>query len=265
MPDYDAWDLTDDFTVAQASCRWCDVDPDISFLVQKSQYPQIAAIEQMFVSEITAGRLPADSTRNARSRIGNYSESLVSREALIELAKRKGVTPKFLFPAARQPSSEVQAGAKLEAAWPSGPQGESVPAPGQAPAAKAESALPPPSNLTVRQMTVDWKASHDDLRRKYDHLVTERDVLKARVSTLEAQQAEPQREKDLGPRERETYQKMILGLAKSFDYDPNAKNSPAISKMANALARQKLGVGRKTVHDKLREAAIKLGFLTVKL
>ncbi len=103
MPDYDAWDLTNDFTVAQASCLWCEVDPGISFLMQKSQNPQIAAIEQMLVSEIRAGRLRADSTQNVLSSIGNYSESLVTREALKELAERKELKPKFLFPMAREP------------------------------------------------------------------------------------------------------------------------------------------------------------------
>ena len=116
MPDYDAWDLTNDFTVAQASCLWCEVDQGISFTYQKSKNPRIAAIEQMLVSEIRAGRLRADSTQNALSSIGDYSRSLVSREALKELADRKGLTPKFLFTSARQPSSEVHAGAEMEAA-----------------------------------------------------------------------------------------------------------------------------------------------------
>ncbi len=103
MPDYDAWDLTNDFTVVQASCLWCEVDQGISFLYQKSQNPRIAAIEQMLVSEIRAGRLRADSTQNVLSSIGNYSESLVTREALKELAERKELKPKFLFPMAREP------------------------------------------------------------------------------------------------------------------------------------------------------------------
>ncbi len=114
MPDYDTWDLTNDFTVAQASCLWCEVDPDISFLIQKSRNPRIAAIEQMLVSEIRAGRLRADSTQNVLSSIGDYSKSLVSREALKELAETKGLQPKFLFPSARQPRSEVQAGAPAQ-------------------------------------------------------------------------------------------------------------------------------------------------------
>ena len=123
MPDFDAWDLTNDFTVAQASCLWCEEDPGISFRIQKSENPKIAAIEQMLVSEITAGRLLADSTKNALNSIGDYSSSLVNRKALEELAERKGVMPKFLFPAARQPSSEVQVGVKTEPARPSGLQG----------------------------------------------------------------------------------------------------------------------------------------------
>ena len=73
------------------------------------QNPRIAAIEQMLVSEIRAGRLPADSTQNVLSSIGNYSESLVTREALKGLAEQKGLTPKFLFASARQSISEVQA------------------------------------------------------------------------------------------------------------------------------------------------------------
>lgn len=113
MPDYDAWDLTSDFTVAQASCLWCEVDSDISFHYQKSKNPRIAAIEQMLVSEIRAGRLRADSTQNFMASIGDYATSLVSRDALIELAERKGLAPKFLFPAARQPSSQAQASALL--------------------------------------------------------------------------------------------------------------------------------------------------------
>ena len=103
MPDYDAWDLVNDFTVAQASCLWCEVEAGGSFLIAKMQNPQIAAIEQMLVSEIRAGRLRADSTQNVLSSIGNYSESLVTREALKELAERKELKPKFLFPMARAP------------------------------------------------------------------------------------------------------------------------------------------------------------------
>ena len=89
MPDYDAWDLVNDFTVAQASCLWCEVEAGGSFLIAKMQNPRIAAIEQMLVSEIRAGRRRADSTQNALSTIGDYSKSLVSRDALIELAERK--------------------------------------------------------------------------------------------------------------------------------------------------------------------------------
>ena len=84
-----------------------------NFLVQKSQNPRIAAIEQMLVSEIRAGRLRAESILDGLAPIGDYAKSVVSRDALMELAAKKGLEPKFLFPAARQPSSQAQASVPL--------------------------------------------------------------------------------------------------------------------------------------------------------
>lgn len=108
MVDYELWDLTDSLTVAQASCLWCEVEPSASFLYQKSKNSPIAAIEQMLVTEIRAGRLDADSTQNALSFIGDYSQSFVTRTALKDLAEKKGLTPKFLFTSARQPGAEIR-------------------------------------------------------------------------------------------------------------------------------------------------------------
>ena len=118
MVNYGRWDLVDQLTVAQASCLWVDLEPTISFLHQKSQHPEIVAIEQMLVSEIRAERLPADSSSNALSFIGDLSQSLVFREGLIDLAKRKGVEPRFLFPDARSlPEGSQKSAVRENEAW----------------------------------------------------------------------------------------------------------------------------------------------------
>ena len=59
MPDYDVWDPTNDFTVAQVCCLWVEVDPVFSLDDQNCNNPEVVAIAQMFYSEIVSGRLPS--------------------------------------------------------------------------------------------------------------------------------------------------------------------------------------------------------------
>lgn len=58
---------------------------------------EIMAIKQMLTGAIVAGQLDADSSRATFSSIGNYSQSLVTRNALEEYAKSKKLYPAFLF------------------------------------------------------------------------------------------------------------------------------------------------------------------------
>ena len=108
MPDYDVWDPTNDFTVAQVCCLWVEVDPVFSLDDQNCNNPEVVAIAQMFYSEIVSGRLPSTYIHMpVRGLEHKYEEATVSRDDLKELAERKGCKPKFLFPAARQPRSEA--------------------------------------------------------------------------------------------------------------------------------------------------------------
>ncbi len=98
---FDDIDGIDIFTVAQASCYWCEVAPGISHLYQKGNNPKIGAVEQMIISEYRSGNLTLDSANNTLATIGDYSNSYVTRDDLVALATRKKLKPKFLFPEER--------------------------------------------------------------------------------------------------------------------------------------------------------------------
>ena len=99
---FDQWDEVDTFTVAQAACLWCEVKPEV-FLYSslRDQNPNIAAVNQMLVSEMKAGRLAFDSSDNAFASIGTYDKSYVERSDLLVLAERRQQKPKFLYPEER--------------------------------------------------------------------------------------------------------------------------------------------------------------------
>ncbi len=97
-PDLSHWGLVDTFTVEQAACLWAGIDPSASSYgrsgLEKSQFTPIF---QLLSAAIQAGNLPADSSKNTLTLIGNYSKSFVTRDDLMALASSKGQRPTFLF------------------------------------------------------------------------------------------------------------------------------------------------------------------------
>ena len=97
-PDLSHWGLVDTLTAEQAACLWAGVDPSENIFVRSSSdKSRLDAILQLLSAAIQTGRLPADSSRNSLSMIGNYSTSLVTRDDLKALASAKGERPAFLF------------------------------------------------------------------------------------------------------------------------------------------------------------------------
>lgn len=98
MPIADEWLYVDHFTVDQAAALWCDIDPSsFTFFNKLEANGSCAAIKQLIVGAIMSGALPYDASANPVSRIGNHSETLVTREGLRRLAEAKGQRPHFLF------------------------------------------------------------------------------------------------------------------------------------------------------------------------
>ncbi|MEW9838587.1 hypothetical protein [Mesorhizobium marinum] len=58
---------------------------------------EVIAAEQMLISAIVSGELPADTRTNALAMIGDHSKSLVSRNDLEAFARRRSLYPAFLF------------------------------------------------------------------------------------------------------------------------------------------------------------------------
>ena len=99
---FDQWDAVDTFTVAQAACLWCEVNPDaLHYSSLRDRNSNIAAVDQMLVAEMKAGRLAFDSSDNMYASIGTYDKSYVERSGLLVLAELKGQKPKFLYPEKR--------------------------------------------------------------------------------------------------------------------------------------------------------------------
>jgi len=91
------WMHVDIFTVDQASALWCGFDPGKISTLDSQNPSEITAIKQMLIGGIVSKELTADSARNPLHMIGNYSESLVSREGLEKFARMKKLFPAFLF------------------------------------------------------------------------------------------------------------------------------------------------------------------------
>jgi hypothetical protein len=100
MVDLAAWAFADILTVEQAACLWVGSDPAANpFGRSAHENTRIAAIKQALSAAIATNSLVADSSRNASAIIGDYSKSLVTRQALESFAKFKGERPPFLFDA----------------------------------------------------------------------------------------------------------------------------------------------------------------------
>ena len=96
--DLSHWGLVDTFTVEQAACLWVGIDPSISsFRRSELEKSQLTPILQLLSAAIQAGNLPADSSKNSLTMIGDYSKTFVSRDDLMALANSKGQRPVFLF------------------------------------------------------------------------------------------------------------------------------------------------------------------------
>jgi hypothetical protein len=96
--DLSLWAFADPITIEQAACLWIDVDPAKNpFSRPSDEASKVAAMVQALSGGVAVGLLEADSSKNPLSTIGNYSASLVSREALRVFAERKGQRPAFLF------------------------------------------------------------------------------------------------------------------------------------------------------------------------
>jgi|GEM_PF-2247713 len=92
------WNFVDHFTLHQAACLWCNLNPaKIPELLTFRHPSEVVAAKQMLVSAITSGKLSAGKNANQFSYINEYSGCLVSRDDLQKLAESKDVKPSFLF------------------------------------------------------------------------------------------------------------------------------------------------------------------------
>jgi hypothetical protein len=90
-------------------------------------------------------------------------------------------------------------------------------------------------------------------------LAAERDELREKVKRLEEEAA---KEKPLSTRERETYQKMILGMAiKKYRYKPTRSRSNKPREIADDLDDLQIPVSDDTVRQKLNDAFDTVGLL----
>jgi len=98
LMDLSIWVFADPITIEQAACLWVGVDPAKNpFSRPQDEASKVAAMVQTLSGGVAVGLLEVDSSKNPLSNIGNYSASLVSREALRAFAERKGQRPPFLF------------------------------------------------------------------------------------------------------------------------------------------------------------------------
>ncbi len=83
-------------------------------------------------------------------------------------------------------------------------------------------------------------------------LLAERDSLLEVVQRL---QMEAAKEKPLNPKERNSLQRMVLGMAKvNYGYDPTKERNSAVTRIARDLEGVELDVGDDTVRRRLKEA-----------
>lgn len=97
MQNQSNWLLVDAFTVDQASALWCGIDPASLRPLDIGTPSEVLAVKQMLTAAITTETLVADSSRNPKNIIGDFSSSVITRENLQEYAKLKKVYPAFLF------------------------------------------------------------------------------------------------------------------------------------------------------------------------
>lgn len=95
------WDLVDVFTVEQAACLWCGVQPRtiLSFgsIRQSEEDDRLSAVLQVLVSAIESKKLQVDSGPNALNLIGDHRNSRVNRDALVTFCETGAERPAFLF------------------------------------------------------------------------------------------------------------------------------------------------------------------------
>src|SRR5215211_6021188 len=91
------WMHVDLFTVDQAAALWAGFDPARVSPFESKRPSEIVAAGQMLVSAIVSGEIPADSSTNALSPIGNFSRSFVARRDLEAFARKRQIYPAFLF------------------------------------------------------------------------------------------------------------------------------------------------------------------------
>lgn len=125
MSQISKWNLVDVFTVNQAAALWCGVDPAIMRKFDFGTPSEVLAVKQMLVAAIKTDQLQADHSENTLKAIGDYSDSSVIRDDLIQLAKAKSETPTFLFDtfAPFQPRSPSSHGRQTTATVKSKPKG----------------------------------------------------------------------------------------------------------------------------------------------
>jgi hypothetical protein len=96
--DLSLWAFADPITIEQAACLWVGVDPAKNrYARSPDEASQVAAMVQALSGGVAVGRLSVDSSKNVLASIGDYSASLISREALRVFAEGKGQRPPFLF------------------------------------------------------------------------------------------------------------------------------------------------------------------------
>jgi hypothetical protein len=97
MSDVSNWMHVEVFTVNQAAALWCGLDPSIMNMFDVGSPSEVLAIKQMLIGAISSGQKEANSDANPSSVIGNYSESLVTRNDLKAYAEQRSLYPAFLF------------------------------------------------------------------------------------------------------------------------------------------------------------------------
>jgi hypothetical protein len=100
-PDYRAWRHVDQLTLGQAAFLWCDLEPSLSVTPKMRAWLEAlkAAVkkgELEFVPEIDPYQ-PGGEDRQRRHQMENaYSNTIVTRSALQQFAKKHGYDPVFL-------------------------------------------------------------------------------------------------------------------------------------------------------------------------
>tara|TARA_R110002020_G_scaffold37828_3_gene113981 strand:- start:10110 stop:10730 length:621 start_codon:yes stop_codon:yes gene_type:complete len=97
MSDVSNWMYVEVFTVNQAAALWCGFEPSTMNFYDVGSPSEALAIKQMLVGAITTGQLRANSEANPVAIIGNYSDSLISRDDLKAYAEQRNLYPAFLF------------------------------------------------------------------------------------------------------------------------------------------------------------------------